>query len=318
MIRPSPQHVLLADVGGTNVRFAVLRDGVVSPIAHMAVKDYRQFPDALAAFLDEQADRAISHAILAVAGVVEGQRCALTNNPWIVDIRELTARFGFATVRLLNDFEALAWALPHLAKDELLQIGGGVREANSPAVVLGPGTGLGVAVFLPREKTVLRSEAGHTTAPGASAREAAMIERLRQTFGHVSVERLLSGDGLENIYRVLAEADSTAVPERTAAEITRAALDGRCAISRAAVDMFCELLGDVAGNLALTFCAQGGVFIAGGIVRHLGDHLSRSGFRARFDTKGRLGWYVQRIPAFAILCDDPAFVGLRALAMERG
>ncbi|MGE0093454.1 MAG: glucokinase [Alphaproteobacteria bacterium] len=318
MTRTSSNRVLLADVGGTNVRFAVLANGVAGPIAHMAVKDHRHFADALAVFLTDHAGSTIPQAILAVAGVVTGQRCELTNSAWTVDADELRARFGFETVRLLNDFEALGWALPHLPAGHLVQIGGGARVPELPAVVLGPGTGLGVAVYLPKVKSVLRSEAGHTTASSASTREAAVIERLRAKFSHVSVERLLSGDGLENIYQALSDIGSVAAPKRSTAEITRAARAESCPISRAAVDMFCALLGDVAGNLALTFCAQGGVFIAGGIIRHIVDHLPHSAFRYRFESKGRLGWYVQPIPIFVIVCDDPAFVGLRALALELG
>jgi len=318
MTRTSLNRVLLADVGGTNVRFAVLANGVVGPIAHMAVKDHRYFADALTVFLTDQAGSTIPQAILAVAGVVTGQRCELTNSAWTVDVDELRARFGFETVRLLNDFEALGCALPHLPADQLVQIGGGARMPELPAVVLGPGTGLGVAVYLPKVKSVLRSEAGHTTAPSASTREAAVIERLRAKFPHVSAERLLSGDGLENIYQALLDIGSVAAPKRSTAEITRAARAESCPISRATVDMFCALLGDVAGNLALTFCAQGGVFIAGGVIRHIVDHLPHSAFRSRFESKGRLGWYVQPIPVFVIVCDDPAFVGLRALALELG
>lgn len=313
-----PAHVLLADVGGTNVRFAVLRGGELGPIAHMAVRDHRSFADALAIFLDTQTDRAaIGRAIFAVAGVVEPDRCALTNNLWVVDSAELRARFGLREIRLINDFEAIAWALPHLTPGDLRKIGGHEQVADAPMIALGPGTGLGVAAFMSRENGVLRSEAGHSSAPSSSMREATILEMLRKKFGYISAERVLSGPGLENIYRAIAAIDSTEAPERTAAEITRAAVHERCPTSRAALDMFCGMLGEVAGNLALTFCAQGGVFIAGGIARHIPDYLARSPFRSRFDAKGRLSGYVESIPAFLIARDDPAFVGLRALAVRQ-
>lgn len=228
----------------------------------------------------------------------------------------MRARFGLTAVHIINDFEAVAWALPHLRRDDLKKIGGHEPAADAPMVALGPGTGLGVAVYVPRETggLVLRSEGGHTTVPGGSLREDAIIDKLRQWFGHVSAERVLSGQGLENLYRAIASIDVVTVPERTAVEISKAAIEGNCATSRAALEMFCALLGDVAGNFALSFGAQGGIFIAGGIVPQLRDYLARSQFRARFEAKGRMRNYVEPIPAFLILHDDPAFVGMRSLA----
>lgn len=317
--RADAERVVLADVGGTNVRFAVVAGGALGPIEHMAVGEHAQFADALAAFLSHQPDRAdIRRAIFGVAGVVEGGRCALTNNSWVVDAAELCARFGLSKVRLVNDFEALAWSLPHLARGDIRQIGGGQPMPKAPMVVLGPGTGLGVAAYVPGETgaTVLHSEGGHATAPSGSLREDAIIETLRRHYGHVSAERVLSGHGLEALYRAIASIDALAVPGRNAAEITDAALNGDCAASHAAVDTFCAILGDVAGNFALGFGAQGGVFLAGGIVSHLRDYLPRSQFRTRFDAKGRMRRYVEAIPAYLILREDPTFIGLRALAAQ--
>src|SRR5581483_4742500 len=195
------EAVVLVDVGGTNARFAVLRAGTLGPVAHMAVADYGKFADALAAFLADGADRRdIRHAVLGVAGVVESGRCALTNNSWIVDADELRARFGLTNVQLVNDFEALAWSLPNLAASDLRMIGGGSPEKHAPMVVLGAGTGFGVAAYVHGAfgGSVVRSEGGHSTLPGGSVREDAIIKKLRQQFGHVSVERALSGGGLEN------------------------------------------------------------------------------------------------------------------------
>ncbi len=310
-------RVLLADVGGTNVRFAVLTKGVLGPVEHLAVRDYAQFGDALAAFLQRQSEGgAIRSAILAVAGVVRGERCELTNYPWMVDGAELRARFGFAAIRVINDFEAVAWSLPHLARDGLRKLGGGEPVAGAPMLALGPGTGLGVAAYVPGDGFVLRSEAGHATLPSGSPREDAIVEILRHRFEHVSAERVLSGGGLENLYCAIATLDQLIVPDRNAAAITQAALADRCPTSRAALDTLCALLGEVAGNLALAFRAEGGVFIAGGIVAHLGDFLPRSQFRARFEAKGRFRGYLTAIPVYLILHGDPAFVGLRSLAMQ--
>jgi glucokinase len=315
--RDSVEGVVLADVGGTNVRFALLTGGVLGPIEHMAVRDHKHFTDALAVFMTRQLERAaVRSAIFAVAGVVAGERCALTNNPWVVDAAELRARFGFTGIRIVNDFEAIAWSLPHLTRDDLRTVGGRESVAEAPMVVLGPGTGLGVAAYVPRATGgfVLHGEGGHTTMPSGSLREDAIIENLRQQFGHVSAERVLSGNGLENIYRAIASLDLLTVPKRTAAEITQAAVEERCAASRAALDVFCAMLGDVAGNFALSFGAQGGVFIAGGIIPRIRDYLPRSQFRSRFEAKGRLRGYLAAIPVYLILHNDPAFIGLQSLA----
>lgn len=317
--RDDGEAVVLADVGGTNVRFALLTDGVVGAIEHMAVRDHRHFADALANFMARQTEReAIRCAIFAVAGVVEGERCALTNNLWVVDAAELRTGFGFTRIHIVNDFEAIAWSLPHLTRDDVRAVGGRDPVAGAPMVAIGPGTGLGMAAYVPREAGgfVVHSEGGHSTAPSGSVREDTIIGHLRQRFGHVSAERVLSGHGLENLYRSIASIDSLAVPERSAAEITRAAVEGSCAASRAALDVFCALLGDVAGNFALSFGAQGGVFIAGGIVPQFRDYLARSQFRPRFEAKGRMSKYVEPIPVFLILRADPTFIGLRSLAAQ--
>jgi len=306
-------RVLLADIGGTNARFAVLAGSQLGPIAHIAVAGHARFADALGAF-GAQTRQKFDAAVLAVAGVVAEGRCALTNNPWIVDAAELRAEFGLGRVHLINDFEAIARALPHLSGDDLYRIGGGAPDKDAPMAVLGPGTGLGVAAFLPHGGVVLHSEGGHATLAGGSPREDAVIAHLRSRFGHVSAERALSGPGLENLYRAIAALDGVKVPERNAAGITRAAAAGECAVCRAALDMFCALLGDFAGNVALTFGAGGGIYIAGGIVPRLHEELLRSAFRTRFEGKGRMRAYVEPIPVNVVMHKDPAFVGLKALA----
>ena len=318
--RGKSEGVVLADVGGTNARFAILQDGVLGGIEHLKVAAYPHFADALDAFMAKRGDhRPIRHALFGVAGVVERERCVLTNNPWIVSANELRDRFGFSTIDIVNDFEAVAWSLPHLVGKDLHKIGGREPDPAAPKVVLGPGTGLGVAAYLPTKQgdLVVRSEGGHATLPSGSAGEDAIIAKLRQQFGHVSAERILSGNGLENLYHAIASLELQTLPELSAAEIMQAACTGNCEFSRTAVDTFCALLGSVAGNLALSFGAQGGVYIAGGIAPHLRDHLPVSQFRSRFEAKGRLTTYLESIPTYLILHDDPAFVGLQWLALQQ-
>lgn len=315
------ERVLLADIGGTNARFALLAEGTVGMVAHMAVSNYGSFDAALGAYLGSLPQAgAIRAAILAVAGVVRNGHCNLTNNPWVVDAAELRTSYGFSSVRLLNDFEAVAWSLPHLSPEKLLPLGGGPPVAGAPLAALGPGTGLGMAASIPYQAghLVLSSEGGHSTMAGSSPREDAVIALLRHRSGHVSAEHVLSGPGLENLHDALAALDNVTLPRRRAAEITRAGIEGTCPTSHAAIDMFCAMLGTVAGNLALTFGARGGIFIAGGILRHMPDYLARSQFRSRFEDKGRLRDYLEPIPAWLVLDEDAAFTGLRALAEVEG
>ena len=223
-------------------------------------------------------------------------------------------------MRLLNDFEAVAWSLPHISGDKLQQIGGRQAVEGAPLVALGPGTGLGMAANIPHghDYLVLSSEGGHSTMAGSTEREDAVIACLRQRFGHVSSERVLSGSGLENLHQALAVLDGIVLPKRRAAEITRDGVEGTCATCRAAIEMFCAMLGTVAGNLALTLGAKGGIYIAGGILRHMPDYLARSQFRARFEDKGRSRKYLEPIPVYLVLDEDVAFIGLRHLAEVEG
>jgi len=307
-------QLLLADIGGTNARFAITEGGEIGPIEHLKVSDFSGAADAIAAFLTHRSDGRTQAAVLGVAGAVEDNRCVITNSGWVIDGAELQNRFGLRIVHLLNDFEAVAWSLPALQPDGLYPVGEQRGISGAPMLAVGPGTGFGAAcLFLHNTAPfAVVTEAGHATVPPTSDREERIIGHLRRRLGHVSIERVLSGHGLENLYSALAGVDGVTAPERDAAEITRAALDGSCSISSAALDMFCSLLGTVAGNLALTFCAQGGVYIAGGIVPRFADRLAGSAFRKQFQSKGRYESYLQDIPTQIIVQSDASFVGLKA------
>jgi glucokinase len=188
------------------------------------------------------------------------------------------------------------------------------KTTDAPMLVVGPGTGFGASCLVVQGGATLAivTEAGHATLPSTSACEEHVIGHLRQRFGHVSIERVLSGPGLENLYEALAVVDGIQAPTRDAASITRAALDGSCNVSRATLDMFCSLLGAVCGDLALTFGARGGVYVAGGIVPHFPRYLAGSTFRQRFENKGRLEAYLRNIPTDIIVKPDVSFWGLKA------
>ena len=310
------EQTLLGDIGGTTARFAVLTGDTLGPIDHLPVSHYRSLIDAVGSYLSRQDQSRIGAAVLGVAAPVEGGRCVLINSQWVVDAAELRAAFGFKSISLINDFEAIAHALPYLSGRDVKSLDGGKPLLGESMAVIGPGTGLGMAGVVRRgdRTTIIPTEGGHATLPGTSAREDAVIVHLREKFGHVSAERVLSGPGLENLHSAVAAIDGTAVSSRTSAEITRQALDRSCPVSVAAVDMFCAMLGTVAGDLALMFRARGGIFIAGGIAPRIVDLLAQSEFHARFKAKGRFQAYLESVPIGIIVNPDAAFLGLKSLA----
>jgi glucokinase len=312
----SREAVLLGDIGATNARFAVLIDGMLGPIEWIEVAHHPTFDGAVKHFLQSHGrDLRVAHALLAIAGPVKDDRCEFTNCPWTVDSRDLQNQFGFRSVQLVNDFEATASSLPHLTKQDLHSLGEGPGVPGASMVVLGPGSGLGVAGLVQNGAghVVVPTEGGHATMAGDSLREDAILNVLRQRYGHVSAERILSGPGIENLYGVIAALDGTAAPFCDAAQITVAALEGACPISREALNMFCAMLGGFAGNLALTYGARGGVYIAGGIAPRILDFLVNSEFRLRFEQKGRLTAYLKAIPTQVIVHPAATFLGLTSL-----
>jgi glucokinase len=311
----SVEYILLGDIGATNARFALLSNGNLNTISSFEVAKFGQFADVLTIFIKERCGQTeIHHALLAIAGPVQAQRVALTNSSWIIDARELQARFGFQ-VQIVNDFEAVAVSLPSLTSTDLAGIGGGRPEAGAPMAVFGPGSGLGVACLIDcsEKRVVIASEGGHATLAGTCEHEDRIVAHLRKRFGHVSAERVISGNGLENIYQAIAALEGLEIPPRNAAEITKSALSGECQLARRSLSTFCGFLGSFAGNVALTFGARGGVYIAGGISPRILDFLIRSEYRNRFEAKGRFRSYLEDIPSYVITHPAAALVGLKSL-----
>jgi glucokinase len=209
----------------------------------------------------------------------------------------------------------VALAMPHLEADERIQIGGGEPLPDAPVGVLGPGSGLGVCGLVRTSSgwMPLPGEGGHTTMAAANSRESAVLDRMRARHDHVSAERALSGPGLVDLHTTLAEVDGGPAASYTAAQITDPAICESDRYCREAVDMFCAMLGTVAGNLALTLGARGGIYVAGGIVPKLGARFAASAFRDRFESKGRLRPYLARIPTYVVTHPFPAFLGLATL-----
>jgi glucokinase len=311
---------VLADIGATNARFALLEHGQPIDTTRYAVADYASPVEAARAFL---AGPAAGHtpqmAVIAAAGPVVNGRVTMTNAAWTVDAERIRNGLNLQAVHVINDFEALGWALPDLRPADFFDIGQVTPPGQGTMAVMGPGTGFGLAALASDGKVevVLVTEAGHATLPSENRREDAVILALRERLQHVSVERVLSGPGLVQLYHAIAEVDGLTVPQRSAAEIVQHALAGDCEASRNTLEAFCAFLGGAAGNAALTLGAVGGVFIAGGIAPRFTDFLRQSAFRERFEAKGRMASYLARIPTQVIVHQYPAFVGLARLARVR-
>jgi glucokinase len=308
---------LVGDIGATNARF-----GLFSPerkLLHthtFSVDDQPTIEDAIDAYLDERGGLSRPRqGAIAIASAITGDRVAMTNHPWSFSIAALRTRLGFDRLEVINDFTAVALALPDLEPEDRVTIGGGKSVAGAPIGVLGPGSGLGVSGLFPSHagRVALTGEGGHATMAPATDRESAVLNRLRRHFDHVSAERVLSGPGLVNLYNALASLDG--VPSRgyTLAQITDPATGTADPLCAEATAMFCGMLGTVAGNLALTLGASGGIYIAGGIVPRLGERFAASPFRERFEAKGRFSPYLAAIPTHVLVRRFPAFLGCWAL-----
>lgn len=311
---------LLADVGGTRTRFALLDGEGLGAIESVPTGAYSSAVDAFRHFLNGLAEgRVVEEAVIAAAGPVSGGRCKLTNASWVLESEQLQRQLSLRDVTLVNDLAALAWGVPDLTDGDVVAIGEGYCDPGSPVVLLAPGTGMGVACYIPGAEGshVLSSEGGHATLAAGDAAEASVIESLRRRFDHVSAERVLSGGGLVNLYQALGGRGGRA-DAVTPEEIVRGALQGDDRQAGDAVGMFCGFLGSFAGDLALLFGAKGGVLIGGGIGPRLASVLQHSAFRAKFVRKGRFESYAAGIATRVIVRPEPTFLGLKALATRSG
>lgn len=305
---------LLGDIGGTNARWAWL----AAPGA--ALQDVRVQPGAASGSLAESAHAylaASGHAqpawaCIGVATPITGDHVQMTNSRWSFSIAALKRDLGVERCLVINDFTALALSLPALTATDLRGIGGGMPVAGAPLALLGPGTGLGVSGLLPDgagAMSALAGEGGHVTLAPADDEESAVLGALRRRFGHVSAERVLSGAGLVNLHDALCAVEGRTATALEPADVTRAAIAGSDATSVRAVRLFASFLGNVAGNLALTLGARGGVYVGGGVVPRLAGAFDDALFRRRFEDKGRFAAYLQPVPTWLITAGTPALVG---------
>ena len=316
MTQPNSTARLLADVGGTNARFA-WQDHAQAPLTHVRVlpgADHPTLQAAMRDYIDGVGQGEPAEAAIAIANPITGDAVRMTNHHWAFSQAAVRAEFGLRRLRLLNDFTALALALPDLTPEQLRQVGGQTAVADAPKALIGAGTGLGVSGLLPNGQggwVPVQGEGGHVTLPVETDRERLLMDGLTARYGHASSERLLSGQGLLDAFEILCAADAaTTSGINSPAAVTEAALQARHPQAVEALALFCALLGSCAGNLALTLGARGGVYIGGGIAPRLGAALDASAFRQRFEAKGRFQGFLQAIPVWVITADpSPALLG---------
>ena len=307
---------LMGDVGGTNARFAVQEAPGAPPtqvVTYPSI-EYATIADALKAYVAQLTCAKPLQAAIGIANPIVGDHVQMTNFRWAFSIEAVRKELGFERLLFINDFTALALSLPSLQPEHLRRIGtAGTADPKGAIGLLGPGTGLGVSGLLhdtAGHLVPLGGEGGHVSLASANAREDAVIAVLRDRFGHASAERALQGAGLVAVYEALCKIDGVPSASLDPAGVTAAAMAGSDARCVEVVELFFAFLGSVAGNLALTLGARGGVYIGGGIVPRLGDWIDRSAFRERFIAKGRFREYLDGIPTWLIHAEtSPALIG---------
>jgi glucokinase len=304
---------LVGDVGGTNARFARIAapGGPLEGLATYPTSAHPRLQDVLAHYIGSHGGPRPRWCAIGIANPVSGDQVRMTNHPWSFSISDMQRELGFERLLVINDFTALALSLPGLGEGDLRQVGRGRAEVGAAIGLLGAGTGLGVSGLFRAARggalVAIQGEGGHATLAAADDEEAQVVAFLRRRFGHASAERALSGPGLSNLHDAVREMAGASPAPLPAEEITARAGDPHCDRS---VDLFFRLLGSVAGNLALTLGARGGVYVAGGVVPRLGDRIDRSRFRERFESKGRFTSYLAAIPTFLVTADvSPALMG---------
>jgi glucokinase len=305
---------VVADIGATNIRFARLTpQGNPGPIVKLSTAAFPDLTAALAHFLTLEGGPRPVRLGLAVAGPVYGDEVILTNIQWQFSIRRFKKDMNLERITVVNDLEALALVLPHLNSEDAVLIGeeavnGSIR---APMAVLCPGTGLGIAGLVPVEQEwrPIATEGGHTSLTPLTEKEMTVWQFLRERHGRVSLERVLSGPGIVELYRALAFLEGRELEAATPEEIVRLALDGESPLAVETIEMFCAWLGDVAGDVALMYVARGGVWLAGDILLTIFEILKRSRFRQRFENKGRGTAVVAHTPTYLISIQSPVLLG---------
>lgn len=310
--------ILIGDIGGTNARFCILLDAQSEPVHLTSVKtaDFKTIDDAIQiAILDKVSVEPVS-SILAIAGPIETDEIPLTNCHWVVKPKEMLANLGFKDVIVINDFEAQALAIASLGDENRETIGPQQADIMASRVVLGPGTGLGVAglVFARNMWFPVPGEGGHIDIGPRSARDYQIFPHLEAIEGRIAGEQILCGRGLVNLYRAICKADGVSPALSDPAEITASGLSGSNPEAQETLSLFSTYLGRMAGDLGLIFMARGGVYLAGGISQKIIPALKLPEFRAAFEDKAPHGALMRSIPTHVVTHPQAALAGLSTYA----
>lgn len=308
------ETVLTGDIGGTNARFALFNDGqfIESSLRKLPVADYPDLADTIATYLAGADVTGVSKIALSVASTAEYcDFMELTNNNVSFKVSDLVARFGLQQARVVNDFTAAALGVVDLPEQNLQTIHPGITDTHAPKAVLGAGTGLGVSglIYSGSHWIPLQGQGGHVTMTVQTERELAIQNVLAKKLGHVSAERYLSGPGTVGVYGAICELDSVPARFTDAEEISSSAINSTCVVCTEVMELFCKYLGVVAGDLAVTLGSSGGIYIAGGIVPHLGQYFTNSEFLHWLHYKGRFSEFVKDMPVRLVTGGEPALFG---------
>lgn len=328
------QYGLIADIGGTNARFALApikqfaageplkltEEELLVPTALNGAQ-YETILDAVEAYLAGPAAAypRPEHAVMAIACPTDKDQITMTNHTWSFKVSELKASLGLTSLKFINDYNAMANAIPHMTAEQLIKVGRGEPVHGLPIAVTGPGTGLGLAAlaFSDSSPVTLETEGGHAHFAPTDSTEIEILRYLLTKYDRVSNERLISGMGLENIYQGLCVMQGLPIVELSAPDISTAALAKTDTLCEQALARFCAITGSYAGDIALALGAKGGVYITGGIVPRFIDYFKDSEFRARFEAKARLSGFVESIPTYVVVAQQPGLLGSAAVLSHR-
>lgn len=312
---------LVGDIGGTNARFALWEDQQLHSVRVFPTADYSSPEQAIALYLKDLGleSGAIGSVCLAVAGPVSGDEFRFTNSHWRLSRKAFCATLKVDDLLLVNDFTAMALGMTRLQDGEFQAVCPGKADPLRPAVVIGPGTGLGVGTLIQlgeQQWMALPGEGGHVDLPVGNAREAQLRQSIQDEIGHVSAETVLSGGGLLRLYHAFCKVDGHEPTLQNQAEITQAALAGD-ELAKAVIDQFCRFLGRVAGNNVLTVGGRGGVYIVGGVIPHFLELFMSSGFADSFGDKGCMSEYFRGIPVWVVTAEFSGLLGA-GVALQQG
>lgn len=306
---------LVGDIGGTNARLALVEEGSTNlqAVHTLLCRDFGNIDESIEAYLNMVGAGPVARACIAIASPLQGDEVHMTNNHWAFSTQAVKARLGLAQLTLLNDFTAMALGMLEVQPADLLTVNAGMPVPNAPRLVMGPGTGLGTSALIPAGKhwVPLAAEGGHVSFAPTDELEIAVLQHLAARFGRVSIERILCGQGLVNLYRAIAAYRHTPAALEDAAQITEAALQGN-PLAEETLQRFCRILGDAAGDAVLTLGARGCVYLCGGILPRIQTFFMQSGFRVRFESKGRYQNYLAQVPVYLCTAQYPGLMGAAA------